>query len=301
MTSVHAVYENDNISLHQTKPQQHAPRMTGISPRKPLGELHTNALITPHKTTPNLKRSHEGDIHHTSPLKRSSISILDQEKGFQYLKRRRLSPAPQSPSTTTSTTAATTRPASAATSTHAARPAPIQRPTSPSSDASAPSSSSSPAKSRHSSESFTSLINYDPSSQPGGPTPRPGMQHLQRLLSSHQQRAQARTHIDAARLCAAAVAGRAVSASRAQALKCRLRVAVYKVLTGQGHVPFGRLGVFRAALPGKEGRGRWDCGEREEIKPGRKVGEELFGPPIDALRRRRESSGEETIVAVEGR
>ncbi|GAM88272.1 hypothetical protein ANO11243_063050 [Dothideomycetidae sp. 11243] len=270
--------------------------MAAMTPRKPLGELHANTLISPLKVSPTPK--HASTIPDKTPaqpksLKRS-VSILDQDKGFQYLKRRKLSPIRATVSSTIE------QPPAKASYHHAPPPRPGSSNSSSSEDGDS-------AKSRQSSHSFTSLINYDPSSQANGPTPRSIPPHYaRRLLSSQPQRqSQDRTHIDAARLRAAAVAGRAVAASRTEALKIRLRIALYKVVTGQCHVPFPKLGVFRAKVPGIERRWTHSDSPATGVVPeksgggGKKSADEIFGPPIDAVRSRarREDTDEETIVA----
>ena len=63
-----------------------AQRPAGQSPkRQPLGELGANTRMAPPTTFgPGKKTTPQ------SPLKRNSIDVLDDDRGFQYLKRRKI-------------------------------------------------------------------------------------------------------------------------------------------------------------------------------------------------------------------
>ena len=246
MESIPQGYGSENALVPKG---QQMTSTAGPSPRKPLGQLHANALITPIKPHNNLKRAHhdfdESHIRKT-PLDRSSVSILQQDKGFQYLKRRKLSPSP--PPTFSTASHQSTMPSQRVTTES-------KEPTAPHSD-----SDDNSDQSRQSFHSFGSLINYDPSSQP----------------PVH------RTH----RTTAPPPLG-AVILSRADTLRLTLRMALYKVVTQQSHVSFPRLRVLRASKPGTDKQ--WMAGVTATPAGS-------FGPP---LHQERESSGEDTVVAIE--
>ena len=63
-----------------------AQRPVDLSPKRlPLGQLAANTRMAPPTTVgPGKKTTPQ------SPLKRSSIDVLDDDRGFQYLKRRKI-------------------------------------------------------------------------------------------------------------------------------------------------------------------------------------------------------------------
>lgn len=177
-------------------------RRTDNGNRAVLGELTANTRLDTQQP------SRAG-----SPLKRSA-NIFDDAKGFSYIKRRRLS----------HTKALTRRitplsPPDAHAHAHAPEQDQGKRP-SPADHDSSQSEGDSGRESQNSNVtrgSFSSLINFDPSSQ----------QHF----SQQQQQPTS--------------SSRPLSVqSAADTLRLRLRIALYKVRTNQIHVPFSRLKLY---------------------------------------------------------
>lgn len=315
MTSTHSTYHDENAVTAQGKHQEVS--MAAPTTRKPLSELAANALASPVKSR-SLKGPLEAQTQgqKRSPLKRTSISILDEDKGFQYLKRRKLSvtrgrspehvrrPAQDTPTIAPDYTHPLTTHTSDTNTHKSFRPISHHDiPTMPA-RSSSPSSGDDSSRSRQSNASFTSLINYEPSSQ----TPRvgyPGQQQNRSVGRAQHPAPISHAHPQAsAHTVADAVAGRDDKPSAAETLKLRLRVALYKVMTQQTHVPFARLRMYRTILPGSTPAKK---AKAKEARPkAMRTGTELFGPPLrreevvrPAMARRGSSSGDETIVAAE--
>jgi len=225
--------------------------------RQPLGQLSSNAKLSPQKPGEAGKKTMS-----RSPLKRSVVSILDDDSGFQYLKRRKMSggvpfsgkqaqlgfarqtvhddgrvrsetarfrsiPGQISRTRTVVRNADVSEPIDASTLVQA-RPNAEQEQGS-STEPNTPSEDSA----RESHHSFTSFINYDPSSQHllQGPFPHSNVS-IQSASRSYAQRGGAI---------------RSVRSSQAEILRLRLKVAMYKVKTNQIYTPFSRLHVNRPA------------------------------------------------------
>ncbi|KAF4552937.1 Hypothetical protein D9617_8g049500 [Elsinoe fawcettii] len=328
----HQHYQQENLPVyHTSKP---APLPTSIQQRNPLSSLPTNAP-SPRKPQQlaGQKRAHPND-HTRGPAKRS-ISILDSEKGFTYLSKRRRTSIDSSPDplatqdglyaeiTPPLPTTDPKHPASKPHSRHASQSkTPARKISSAAQELAEQSSEDESEDSRDGSQhSFTSLINYDPSSQTSGVTPKVGYpahtplsqrSHGFRPMGQGQGQGQDKGLLSPFVVPSSQQRGnrvharpqkgqtRHVHATRAETLRLRLRVAVYKVLTGQTYVPFTRLRAFRAP----EGMGRTVGlgldGIQDEDQPGRRGNEEVFRMAKERQAGpgevRRESSGEETIV-----
>ncbi|TKX26563.1 hypothetical protein C1H76_1095 [Elsinoe australis] len=330
----HHIPQDENLAPYQPLKPQHHPHTVSHSPsRQPLTSLQPN-ISSPRKSQPLQGQKRASSTPHArSPLKRTSISVLDSDKGLTYLKRRKLSlgsssssapaqapalyaevpaPAPVPDSRVHAAAAAAT---AAATGQGHAGPTPTRdknkerRHITPAARELLEEQSSDEEDGNSeegSTRSFTSLINYDPSSQTSGATPRVGMsggwgrtpgKALKTPVSNampgrgyggqgfaqggsqgqgyggQSQGARRRGYgeVRADRR----EAGRGAE-TRAETLRLRLRVAVYKVMTGQTYVPFQRLRLFRAP----EGMGR-----TRGIEAGGGGRRESSG-----------SSGEETVV-----
>ncbi|KAF2223904.1 hypothetical protein BDZ85DRAFT_262403 [Elsinoe ampelina] len=352
----HHVQQQENLStFHTSKPASYPTTIPG---RAPLSSLPTNAL-SPRKQqqVAGQKRAHSGS-QQKSPLKRSSISILDSEKGFTYFsKRRRISTdSPDFPTPTNGLYAEVTPPLPGAISKPSSLPSNSsaqhtsnkekQTPRAPkplsvaAQELAEQSSEDESGGSRDGSQhSFTSLINYDPSSQTSGVTPKvgsiytpasqrgafisalpPRSHHLSSQTPSqtqHRSNSQgllppfAHATPQQKRRAAGAIAASAARsirpdyvATRAETLRLRLRIAVYKVLTGQTFVPFTRLRAFRAPegmgrTAGLEGTRSRNEGHRRGKGKDTVGGAAGLDGTIDGRTHedmRRESSGEETIV-----
>lgn len=211
------------------------PRAASEGPqRRPLGELTANAIHG---------RRQLAKDHKVSQLKRSSISILDQDRGLRYLKRRKLSdsdiedrrnetrkrmqtarfrPLPEEPKQQD--------PQVTLSSSHRM---PLST-NSLQSDDTIVVEKDSPEPAEQSDEShesgvtrasFSSLINYDPSSQIASSAPFP---HISKHVPPK-----------------ALITVRATS--HAEMLRLRLRLAMYKIKTNQLYIPFDRLQIYRQA------------------------------------------------------
>ncbi|KAI4847396.1 hypothetical protein E4T44_04531 [Aureobasidium sp. EXF-8845] len=170
------------------------------SNRPVLGDLTPNAKLD--KQLQQQQQQRGG-----SPLKRQA-NILDDAKGFSYIKRRRLS----------HNNALSRR----------ITPQPNQdslKPHDPNDHDSQDDAGSgrSSQNSNATRGSFSSLINYDPSSQ----------QHISQQQHHHQQ--QQPTPASSASMSIR---------TAAQTLRLRLRIAIYKVRTNQINVPFSRLQIM---------------------------------------------------------
>ncbi|QIW95590.1 hypothetical protein AMS68_001108 [Peltaster fructicola] len=175
------------------------------SPRKVLGQLSTNIQLTPKTNVASQKQTMSA-----MPLKRSFKTAIG-DAGFNYLKRRRFS------TSSFADIAPTTEPQTTNESTsfifRESRMPALQRPDED--DIPLALSNESDRESSSERHSFSSLINYDPSSQTG-----PSSQTRINVVASEE----------------------APSAmSRAELLRMRLQVAMYKVRTKQTTIPFDYL------------------------------------------------------------
>ncbi|PNS16282.1 hypothetical protein CAC42_6389 [Sphaceloma murrayae] len=311
-----------------------------ISPQQPQ---HHNSQLSVHppgeaRGHPGQRRAHVSSSR--SPLKRSSISILEDGKGLTYLKRRKLSlgdadsppasgprqglyaevpqPVPSAPHDaplsssnhdSSSTTPSTRQKRNDVRAKRAISQAARELAEQSSEDESEDSAG-------ESQRSFNSLINYDPSSQTSVVTPRIGLrtpkigawgpnsqsggrEGRHQYLSAGQGQGQGRGG-------AAPEERREAKCPRSLALRLRLRVAVYKVLTGQTHVAFGRLRLFSrpegmGTTVGIEGllestrRDKGDDGQGAMVVSGRSDRRARRDDGMGTIPEARESSGDETI------
>lgn len=196
-------------------------------PRRILGDV-----------SPNLRNTMAGSADSAATdsfsLKRSVSATLDNESGFTYLKKRKLSSdgtlsgarkpslgtTPAQKTTTTTIHATLNAPSREQTSCHSLKPAGLYAPTRPGDDDEGSETSAER-------KSFSSLINYDPSSQTVA-----GSQDQQKLLFS--------------------------GPSYAEQLKLRLRLATYKIRTNQVHV------AFKDLLESDPNQNIPNCSEAEE-------------------------------------
>ncbi|KAH0343464.1 hypothetical protein KCU81_g5115, partial [Aureobasidium melanogenum] len=152
--------------------------------------------------TPNAKLDKQQQQQRSgSPLKRQA-NIFDDGKGFSYIKRRRLS----------HNNALTRRITPQPPQDQQKAPSPTEHDSHSEGDSGRSSQNSNATRG-----SFSSLINYDPSSQ-------------QQISQQHHQQASS----------AASMSIR----TAAQTLRLRLRIAIYKVRTNQINVPFSRLQII---------------------------------------------------------
>ncbi|KAG9851393.1 hypothetical protein KCU98_g1916, partial [Aureobasidium melanogenum] len=150
--------------------------------------------------TPNAKLDKQQQQRGGSPLKRQA-NIFDDGKGFSYIKRRRLSHSN-----------ALTRRITPQPRQHQQKaPSPTEHDSHSEGDSGRSSQNSNATRG-----SFSSLINYDPSSQ------QQQQQHHQQTSSSASMSIR----------------------TAAQTLRLRLRIALYKVRTNQINVPFSRLQII---------------------------------------------------------
>ncbi|KAK6410540.1 hypothetical protein LTR95_018197 [Oleoguttula sp. CCFEE 5521] len=162
-----------------------------------------------------------------SPLKRSFTAAIEGGQGFTYLKKRRMSGDGVLSSIDGNVEGGDARLRlhgksvlaciHAITAFHTQQYPPyveidLASPTEPNT----PSDSGGDSQDSNDRKSFSSLINYDPSSQPGG-------------ISSQQEQQKSKLLFK--------------SISHAEMLRLRLRVAMYKIKTNQVHVPFAQLQV----------------------------------------------------------
>jgi hypothetical protein len=169
------------------------------SNRPVLGDLTPNA-----KLDKQLQQQQRGG----SPLKRQA-NILEDGKGFSYIKRRRLS------HNNALTRRITPQPNQDTLKAH------DPNDHDPNDDSGSGRSSQNSNATRG---SFSSLINYDPSSQ----------QHIS-LQQQHHQPAPSSASMSIR--------------TAAQTLRLRLRIAIYKVRTNQINVPFSRLQILPPPTP----------------------------------------------------
>ncbi|KAI4723553.1 hypothetical protein E4T48_00020 [Aureobasidium sp. EXF-10727] len=164
------------------------------SSRPVLGDLTPNAKLDKHQ------QQQRGG----SPLKRQA-NVLDERKGFSYIKRRRLS----------HNNALSRRIPSQPDHDGQKGLSPTDHDSHDDADSGRSSQNSNATRG-----SFSSLINYDPSSQ-------------QHMSQQHQQHHQATSSSASMSIRTAA-----------QTLRLRLRIAIYKVRTNQINVPFSRLQIM---------------------------------------------------------
>ncbi|KAJ9624950.1 hypothetical protein H2203_004901 [Taxawa tesnikishii (nom. ined.)] len=211
--------------------------------RRALSELNTNAKVAP---TPDSRGAKSTT---TSPLKRRIGNVLDDDKGLKYLKRRRTSHTPVMGTVHLHTAATRKRDnvekAQANKETARFRPLPQstrsrdnrsavhdRESTEPETQSESEESGSGSQKSTATKASFSSLINYDPSSQQAlGGMPPP--HRTPARVSTQTQAPQPESDLYMA------------VSSKAEMLRLRLKVAMYKVRTNQINVPFARLRIER--------------------------------------------------------
>ncbi|KAK4634078.1 hypothetical protein CLAFUW4_00822 [Fulvia fulva] len=197
-------------------------RLSSNNPsRRALGEVSPNVRQQPSSATMLNSKPLTG-----SPLKRSFTAAMEGGQGFQYLKRRKLSI--DSPLSQVHTAAAPviTQPLPQWSPALPLQENPLpeiqhispSEPTRPNTPNDSPEEEDGPGSNER--RSFSSLINYDPSSQ---------------TAPSSQQPAQSATTVK--------------GPSYAELLRLRLRVAMYKVRTNQTDIPFDDLRVEQSPPP----------------------------------------------------
>ncbi|GAB7351195.1 hypothetical protein MBLNU459_g1636t2 [Dothideomycetes sp. NU459] len=217
-----------------------------VGKRTALAELAPNASLVRKQADGKGRKSMP-----SSPLKRSYNNVLGDDKGLMYLKRRRMSHDQALNSSLSTAARDQKRPQTDAIGFRPLSP-PSSRgytavrtgPSQAKAMASVPEELSNAEQDAHSEDdsgrdsqnsnatrgSFSSLINYDPSSQQA---------HIPPSVSAHTTHASARP----SRRMTFALS------SQAEMLRLRLKVAIYKVRTNQINVPFARLRVRSPPRP----------------------------------------------------
>nr|OQO22438.1 hypothetical protein B0A51_06236 [Rachicladosporium sp. CCFEE 5018] len=216
MSSVLPHTTNDENTSTYGTPLQH-----GSTPnRRVLGDVSANAKV--HAAGLVGSKPMTG-----SPLKRSFTAAIEGGQGFTYLKKRK-----SSGDGVLSSVQVNVEGGDARLRLHG-KPVleyppyveiDLASPTEPNT----PSDSGGDSQDSNDRKSFSSLINYDPSSQPGGSSSQQDQQMSKLLFKS---------------------------ISHAEMLQLRLRVAMYKIKTNQVHVPFAQLKVNGQVPLGKSNTG----------------------------------------------
>ncbi|KAM0719884.1 hypothetical protein Q7P37_004019 [Cladosporium fusiforme] len=197
--------------------------------RRVLGEVSTNQRVFSSPATGGLFSQKKAMMG--SPLKRSFTAAVEEGYGLKYLKRRRVSgdmgfglveQRVQTPGRNESAGMLRAQSVPEVAVTHAEPPSGF--PPSPTE----PNTPSDSGGETH--ESFSSLINYDPTSQHAATTrPRSRQQKQQQKIREEPPPPEFTFK----------------SISHAETLRLRLQVAMYKIKTNQIHVPFAELQIER--------------------------------------------------------